>query len=93
MDIASLQSHYNGYTARSSDGPVKLYNPLSVMEALTRNCVEDFWAETGTVIGLIALSNLTSFQGSIPHYRKCFGVLALTFIPNLVARNCGIEYR
>jgi len=47
MDITTLQLRYNGYTARSSDGPVKLYNPLSVIRALTQNYVSNFWVETG----------------------------------------------
>ena len=47
MGIATLQSRYSGYTARSSDGPVKLYNPLSVIRALTQNYVSNFWVETG----------------------------------------------
>ena len=52
MGIAMLQPRYDGYTARSNNGPVKLYNPLSVMRASTRNCISNFWVETGMVIGL-----------------------------------------
>lgn len=63
MDIATLQPRYNGYTARSSGGPVKLYNPLSVIRALTQNYVSNFWVETGTVIGLIKWLNLTDLTG------------------------------
>jgi len=47
IDIATLEPRYNGYTARYSDGPVKLYNPLSVIRALTQNYVSNFWVETG----------------------------------------------
>jgi len=63
MSIATLQQRYNGYTARSSHGPVKLYNPLSVIKALTRNCISNFWVETGIVIGLITWLNLTDLTG------------------------------
>ena len=59
IDIATLQLHYNDYIARSSDGPVKLYNPLSVIRASTQN----FWVETGMVIGLIKWLNLMDFTG------------------------------
>jgi hypothetical protein len=63
IDIATLQPHYDGYTARSSDGPVKLYNPLSVIRALTQNYVSNFWVETGKVIGLIKWLDLIDLTG------------------------------
>ena len=63
MSIATLKLHYNGYTARSSNGPVKLYNPLSVIKALAQNCVSNFWVETGTAIGLISWLNLIDLTG------------------------------
>jgi hypothetical protein len=63
MGISTLQPRYNGYTARSSDGPVRLYNPLSVIRPLTQNYVSNFWVETGTVIGLITWLNLIDLTG------------------------------
>jgi len=63
MNIATLQPHYDGYTARSSNGPIKLYNPLSVIKALAQNCVSNFWVETGTAIGIISWLDLMDLTG------------------------------
>jgi hypothetical protein len=41
-----LREHYSGYSARGSSGLVKLFNPLSVIRALERDKVSDYWIET-----------------------------------------------
>lgn len=42
LGIPALREHYNGYTARGSSGPIKLFNPLSVVRALERNSICNF---------------------------------------------------
>ena len=44
-------------------GPIKLYNPYSVMKALGSNKVSDFWVETGKMNEIIRKSELTNCTG------------------------------
>ncbi|KAK2467448.1 hypothetical protein APHAL10511_000303 [Amanita phalloides] len=44
LDPADLKAHYNSYSA---DG-ISVYNPVSIMGALKRTKIENFWVTTGT---------------------------------------------
>ena len=34
LDMPILRKHYNSYAAKGSSGPIRLFNPLSVVKAL-----------------------------------------------------------
>ena len=44
--MPTLRKHYNGYTAKGSSGPIRLFNSLSVVKALVCDNVFDYWVET-----------------------------------------------
>ena len=44
-------------------GPVKLYNPYSVIKALESNKLSNFWVETGKINATIRKSELTNCTG------------------------------
>ncbi|KAF8326436.1 hypothetical protein F5887DRAFT_1084531 [Amanita rubescens] len=47
LNVELLQPRYDGYIATHDSGPVKLYNPYSVIKALESNKISNFWVETG----------------------------------------------
>ncbi|TDL17625.1 DUF1703-domain-containing protein [Rickenella mellea] len=48
LSIDTLQKHYNSYKAfRQTGGPVLLFNPWSIVQAITKNAVRNFWTDTG----------------------------------------------
>lgn len=44
--IAKLAQHYNGY--RFSEKDTRVYNPFSILKALSETRFKDYWFETGT---------------------------------------------
>ncbi|KIL58636.1 hypothetical protein M378DRAFT_311289 [Amanita muscaria Koide BX008] len=69
LSIEALQPHYNGYAARCSSGFVKLYNPFSVVRALGRKKISNYWVETE----------------NIRRCRKTFGALVQGFVITLIS--------
>ena len=63
LNVELLQPRYNGYTAMHDSGPVKLYNPFSVIKALESNKLLNFWVETGKINETIRKSQSTSCTG------------------------------
>ena len=51
--IAELKRHYNGY--RFSEKDVRVYNPFSVLRALSEHAFKNYWFETGTPTFLVNL--------------------------------------
>jgi len=60
LTFGELQLNYNGYTATCTSGPVKLYNPLSVIQAFVCNRALYYWAETGKANEMIMWCELTN---------------------------------
>lgn len=47
LSIEMLQLCYDGYAATCGSGLVKLYNPFSVVRALSVQRICNFWVDTG----------------------------------------------
>jgi hypothetical protein len=58
-----LQPHYNGYVATCGSGLVKLYNPFSVVRALSAQMISNFWVDTGEIHAAIRQSKLMNHLG------------------------------
>jgi hypothetical protein len=58
-----LQPRYNGYAATCGSGLVKLYNPFSVVRALSEQIISNFWVDTGEIHATIRRSKPTNHLG------------------------------
>jgi len=50
LELADLKAQYNSYIAA---GQISVYNPVSVMSALSQSKIKNFWVATGLPITIV----------------------------------------
>ena len=53
LELEDLKAHYNPYTAAGSAEPIGLFNPTSVLSALSKFSIENFWGATGLPVTIV----------------------------------------
>jgi hypothetical protein len=48
-----LKSYYGSYMAGGTARPIELYNPTSILSALCKSSIEDYWVATGLLTIII----------------------------------------